>query len=58
VDVVQGELQDVTKILNSDQLFQIGLATKTMNHVLRIHKLDGAINAGVIKGTTKSDYKN
>lgn len=49
--VVRDALRDAMRIRNSDLLFLIGRVIRIMSHVQRIHKLVGAINAGVIKGT-------
>lgn len=55
VAVVQGRLKGVMRILNFDLLYPTGLVIKTMNHVQRIHKSVGVINAGAIKGTFHSE---
>jgi hypothetical protein len=50
VDVVQGKLRDVMRILNFDLLYLIGHVIRIMNRVQRIHKSVGAINVGATKG--------
>ena len=50
VVVVLEELRDVMRTLNSDRLYLIGRVIKITNHVPKIHKLVGVINAGAIKG--------
>ena len=51
VDAVREKLKGAMRIPNSDLLYRIGHATRTMNLVLRTHRSDGAINVGVTKGT-------
>ena len=49
--VVLEGLRDVMRTQNLGQLSLIGPAIRTMSHVRRTHRSDGAINVGAIKGT-------
>ena len=50
VDDVLDAHRGVMKIRNSDQLSRIGRVIRTMSHVQRTLRLDGAINVGATRG--------